>query len=80
MLEIGDPPHSSATLARDNVYVKDVDAVYRRAIEFGAVSISPPEDKPYQERAAGVKDSFGNIWWIAAFKVCAVDSCKRVAQ
>jgi PhnB protein len=47
------------------VYVEDVDAAYRRALELGAISITPPADKPYQERQCGVKDSFGNTWWIS---------------
>ncbi|HEV3163729.1 MAG TPA: VOC family protein [Isosphaeraceae bacterium] len=68
VLETGNPPASSATLASVYVYVEDVDAAYRRAIEFGAVSIAEPEDKPYQERSAGVKDSFGNTWWISTYK------------
>lgn len=49
------------------VYVEDVDAAYRRAIEAGATSLAEPEDKPYKERGAGVKDSFGNTWWIATY-------------
>jgi PhnB protein len=50
------------------VYVEDVDAAYNRALEFGAAPIAAPEDKPYQERGAGVRDLFGNIWYIATFK------------
>ena len=68
VLETGDPPSNEATVASVYVYAEDVDAVYRRALEFGATSVATPEDKPYQERAAGVKDSFGNIWWISKFK------------
>jgi PhnB protein len=68
VMETGDPPDPSATQASVYVYVEDVDAAYRRALEAGATSIAAPEDKPYQERAAGVKDSFGNTWWIATFK------------
>jgi PhnB protein len=49
------------------VYVDDVDAAYQRALASGATSITAPEDKPYQERSAGVKDSFGNIWYIATY-------------
>lgn len=71
VLETGDPPDPSATCASIYVYVEDVDAAYRRAIEFGATSLAEPEDKPYQERAAGVKDSFGNTWWISTFKPAA---------
>lgn len=67
VLETGDPPHPSATVASVYVYVSDVDAAYRRALEFGATSVDEPQNKPYQERVAGVKDSFGNIWWISTF-------------
>jgi PhnB protein len=68
VLEVGDPPPASAAPASIYVYVPDVDATYGRALEAGAEEISPPEDKPYDERAAGVKDSFGNTWWIATYQ------------
>jgi len=66
VLETGNPPEF-ATRASVYVYVEDVDAVYCLALEAGATSLAAPEDKPYDERAAGVKDSFGNTWWIAAY-------------
>jgi PhnB protein len=47
------------------LYVADVDAVYRRALEAGATSISEPVDQSYGDRSAGVKDAFGNQWYIA---------------
>jgi len=47
------------------LYVPDVDAVYRRALAAGAASISEPADQPYGDRNAGVKDPFGNTWYIA---------------
>jgi PhnB protein len=50
-----------------DLYVRDVDGAYKRALEAGASSLAPPEDRPYQERAAGLKDSFGNIWYIATY-------------
>jgi len=68
VLEVSDPPHASAAPASVYVYVPDVDAAYGRALEAGATEIAPPEDKPYDERAAGVKDSFGNTWWIATYQ------------
>ncbi|WP_437578030.1 VOC family protein [Sorangium sp. So ce887] len=68
VLETGEPRPANATVASIYVYVDDVDAAYARALQFGAVSIAAPEDKPYDERAAGVKDSFGNIWWISTYK------------
>jgi PhnB protein len=48
------------------VYVPDVDAAYRRALQAGASSISEPADQPYGDRNAGVKDPFGNTWYIAS--------------
>jgi PhnB protein len=52
-----------------HVYVKDCDATYRRALDAGAVTVSPgfgePADRPYGERAAFVEDPFGNGWNIA---------------
>jgi PhnB protein len=68
VLEVGDPPPEIAAPASIYVYVPDVDAAYGRALETGAEEIAPPEDKPYDERAAGVKDSFGNTWWIATYQ------------
>jgi uncharacterized glyoxalase superfamily protein PhnB len=47
------------------IYVPDCDAVYRRAIAAGATSIAEPADQPYGDRNGGVKDAFGNQWYIA---------------
>ncbi len=46
------------------VYVEDVDATYKRALEAGATSIAEPKDQFYGDRNSGVKDSAGNTWWI----------------
>jgi uncharacterized glyoxalase superfamily protein PhnB len=60
-------PEGVATRASIYVYVEDADAAYARALGNGATSISPPEDKPYGERAGGVRDSFGNVWYISTY-------------
>jgi PhnB protein len=52
--------------ARFYLYVEHVDAAYWKALEAGATSTNEPADQPYGERMAGVKDSFGNQWFIAA--------------
>lgn len=47
------------------VYVADCDAAYQRAIGNGAVSVMEPVDQEYG-RGAGVRDAFGNTWWITS--------------
>jgi len=47
------------------VYVPNMDAVYRQALAAGATSFQEPTDQPYGDRNAGVKDAFGNKWYIA---------------
>jgi PhnB protein len=47
------------------LYVPDCDAVYQRALQAGATSIAEPADQPYGDRSGGVKDAFGNQWYIA---------------
>jgi len=46
------------------VYVDDTDAAYNRAIAAGATSLMEPSNQFYGDRNAGVKDPFGNNWWI----------------
>jgi PhnB protein len=48
-----------------HVYVPDTDAIYGRALAAGGESLAVPENKPYGERMAGVKDPTGNLWYIA---------------
>jgi PhnB protein len=47
------------------LYVNDVDAAYRRAIDAGAISLGEPADTFYGDRGAGVRDASGNDWYIA---------------
>jgi len=67
-LALGDEcPEGVATRASIYVYVEDADATYALALRNGATPISPPEDKPYRERAGGVRDDFGNVWYISTY-------------
>jgi PhnB protein len=78
LLQVGDsllwveagalPPHVKPWVGSVYVYVEDVDATYERAIELGAKSIAPPEDKPYNERQAGFVDAGGNTWWCSTYR------------
>lgn len=47
------------------LYISDVDAVYQRALAAGAASLMAPTNTFYGNRESGVKDQFGNSWWIA---------------
>ena len=69
VLELGElPPDVTPWTNSTYIYVEDVDAAYARALNAGAVSVSAPEDKPYAERAAGVRDRSGNTWWLATYR------------
>ena len=54
-----------AVAAHVHVYVRDVDATYRRALEAGALSVQAPVKKDDDDRRGGVKDAGGTTWWIA---------------
>ncbi len=47
-----------------HVYVRDVDATYRRALEAGATSVQEPIKKEDPDKRGGVKDAGGTTWWI----------------
>lgn len=59
------PDGVDVTRASVYVYVPDVDAAFSRALNAGATSISAPRTEPYGERIGGVKDVFGNVWYIS---------------
>jgi uncharacterized glyoxalase superfamily protein PhnB len=48
-----------------HLHVDDADAMYARAVRAGATSIDAPSDKPYG-RSGGVKDPFGNSWFMTS--------------
>ncbi len=57
----GWPPLSSHV----HIYVRDVDAAYRQALEAGATSIQEPVKKDDADKRGGVQDVGGTTWWIA---------------
>ena len=62
------PKQDPAIPAALHLYVPDVDATFRRAVEAGSQVIFPPTDQFYGDRESGVKDPFGNTWYIATHK------------
>jgi uncharacterized glyoxalase superfamily protein PhnB len=47
------------------VYVQDPDAVYRRALAHGVITIEEPLETPYGDRRCMIEDRWGNTWQIA---------------
>lgn len=50
------------------LYVPDIDATYRKALQAGAKTVMEPADQFYGDRSAGIEDPCGNKWWIATHK------------
>ncbi len=66
MLMLGEAPLQFGPMpASIYVYVTDSDSLYQRALDAGGTSVFPIMTLPNGERYGGVKDPFGNIWWIA---------------
>lgn len=54
----------TATHSTFCLYAKDPDALYDRALSYGALSITPMADQDHGDRQGGVQDCAGNIWWL----------------
>ena len=62
------PKPGGASSVNMHVYVKDVDAVFARAIAAGAKSVRAIEDKFYGDRTGSIEDPFGHVWHLATHK------------
>jgi uncharacterized glyoxalase superfamily protein PhnB len=56
----GTPSHSNLWL-----YVNDVDAAFKRAVDAGATATMPPADMFWGDRLGQVTDPFGQKWALA---------------
>jgi len=70
VLFVHDPMGPAAVTNSSNfyVYIPDVDAAYKRAIEAGCVSTMEPEDQFWGDRMSMVKDPYGSTWALATLK------------
>jgi PhnB protein len=59
------PKNAGASTGGVMLYVKDVDAVYARAVAAGATPVMPPEDMFWGDRFAQVEDPYGHVWAMA---------------
>lgn len=48
-----------------HVYVEDVDAVIKKAVESGAKPLRPVKNQFYGDRSGSVLDPFGHMWSVA---------------
>ncbi|ABC38838.1 VOC family protein [Burkholderia thailandensis] len=60
-------PKSAGAIAPQSfyLYVDDVDAIYRRALDAGAKSLSAPQDQFWGDRFAQIEDLDGYRWALA---------------
>jgi PhnB protein len=49
------------------LYVDDADISFQKGLKGGAVSVMDPAEQDYGY-ACGIKDPFGNVWWITSIK------------
>ena len=54
-----------AVASNVHVYVKDVDATFKRAIAHGATSVQEPVKKDDADKRGGFRDNGGTTWWVA---------------
>jgi len=58
------PERFNGTTVLIGLFVEDVDAVMKSAIEAGAVVLSPAQSYDYGYRQGEIKDPFGHVWLI----------------
>jgi len=66
VIMLGDavPDQWPATPCHVHVYVPDVDATFRKALEHGATPLQEPVKKDDEDKRGGFKDAWGTTWWI----------------
>lgn len=80
-LMVSEPMQGEPTRSSFYLYVNDADAMYKRAIKAGATSVREPTNEFWGDRAAMVRDAFGNNWSVATHveDVPAQELSKRMA-
>lgn len=48
-----------------HVYVEDVDAVFKKAVDNGAKALRPVKNQFYGDRSGSLLDPFGHMWSVA---------------
>lgn len=50
------------------IYTEDADKLFAQALSAGGTEAQPVQDQPWGDRAGAVKDTDGNVWWVATHK------------
>jgi PhnB protein len=64
-MDVRGPRTIGGTPVTLHVYVEDADHAFERAIQAGAKSLRPVEDKFYGDRSGQFEDPFGHRWDVA---------------
>ena len=59
------PQSLGGTTAGLNLYLEDVDARFKQAVDAGAKIKRPVEDQFYGDRSGTVEDPFGHVWTLS---------------
>lgn len=80
-MEFFGPASIGGTSVTLHLYVKDVDASFRKATDAGATPVRQVQDQFYGDRTGSVRDPFGHVWHIATHKEdVAPDELTRRAE
>ena len=76
------PRHYKGSPVSLLLYVTDVDATVKRAVDAGAKIKRPVADQFYGDRTGGLEDPFGHLWWIATHieDVTAEEMAQRASK
>ncbi|MFC8956016.1 VOC family protein [Streptomyces sp. NPDC057101] len=64
LMAFDSPPGWEATPAFIRLYVEDAEAVHRRAVEAGGISVTEVTHLFFGDEVGRVRDPYGNLWWI----------------
>jgi PhnB protein len=62
------PKELGGTSASVFMYVEDVDAAFKQAVDAGATSEAEPDDMFWGDRFCSLRDPFGHSWQLATHK------------
>lgn len=65
---LASPESLGATSTILELYVDDVDATYKRAVDAGAIPVMPPMNAFWGDRYSWVADPFGYLWALSTIK------------